>query len=343
MLGWGIVGIGRLADIALAPAIARQPDSRLVAVCSRDPGRAQRFAQRHGAERAYHDYARMIADPDVDIVSIATPNGLHRQHAIAALQAGKHVLVEKPMTLSLAEGREMLSAATAAGRLLAVGFHLRHKQTNRAARSLLTQQRLGPMRFAELCVGAGKDRYPYDTWRAEPTLAGGGTLLHQGTHALDLLSYLTGRPVVEVTCITDAEDLEDVMVATCVLEDGLLATVSSHQLRGGTPRDWRVVGEHAWLEGRGALAATAGDELIAHTNDGAQVVASSPASAYDDEIDAFAAAVRGAAPLNGDGWDGMRNIAVVEALYRSARERRSVVLDGPWGVRRREIPDPPVV
>jgi 1,5-anhydro-D-fructose reductase (1,5-anhydro-D-mannitol-forming) len=335
MLGWGIVGIGKLADLALAPAIGRQPDSRLVAVCSRDLSRAQDFAHRHGAEQAYCDYTRMIDDPNVDVVSIATPNGLHKQHAVAALEAGKHVLVEKPMTLTLADGREMVSAAAAANRLLAVGFHLRHKTTNRAARSLITEQRFGAMRFAEMCIGAGKDRFPYDTWRAEPELAGGGTLLNQGTHALDLLSYLTNRPVVEVTCITDANALEDVMVATCVLENGLLATVSSHQLRGGTPRDWRVVGEDAWLEGRGALAATAGDELVAHTNDGTHRIASSPASAYDSEIDAFAAAVRGAEPLNGDCWDGMRNIAVVEALYRSARERRSVVLDGPWAVRRR--------
>jgi 1,5-anhydro-D-fructose reductase (1,5-anhydro-D-mannitol-forming) len=335
MLGWGIIGIGRLADLALAPAIARQPDSRLVAVSSRDLSRAQDFAQRHGAERAYNSYTRMFADPDVDIVSIATPNSLHRHHAIAALDAGNHVLVEKPMALSLADGREMLAAATAADRLMAVGFHLRHKQTNLAARTLITQQRMGAMRFAELCIGAGKDRFPYDTWRAQPTLAGGGTLLNQGTHALDLLSYITDRAIIEVTCVTDADALEDVMVATCVLEGGLLATVSSHQLRGGTPRDWRLVGDHAWLEGRGALAATAGDELIAHTDDGAHVIASSQTSAYDDEVDAFAAAVLGGGPLNGDAWDGMRNIAVVDALYRSARERRSVMLDGPWAVPRR--------
>lgn len=326
--GWGIIGIGVLADVSIAPAIARQGDCRLVAVASRSPDRAQRFAGRHGALRAYDDLAALLADDAVDVVYIATPNGLHAEHTLAALAAGKHVLVDKPMALTLDDGRAMVAAARAAGRKLGVGFQMRHKQTNLAARDALVEGAIGrPLSFS-LAVGAGKQLYPYDTWRADPRLAGGGTLLNQGTHAVDLLQFLAGDPVVEVTALTDADDLENVSAAACRLAGGALATIASHQVLGGTPRDWLAVGDAGWLEGRGATAPAAGDEVVLHPGDGQPIsLASSRRSAYDAQIDAFACAVTGSAEVNGDGEDGLRVLAVSEALYRSARTRQTVPVE----------------
>lgn len=248
-LGWGIIGIGKLADIAIAPAIAKQPDSCLAAVCSRDTGRAQEFAQRHDALSAYGDYDKMVNDPSVDVVYIASPNALHKDHALAAFRAGKHVFVEKPMALSLEDGYEMVAAASSADVTFAVGFHLRHKPTALAARDMIRREQIGRVFFADISVGSGKGLYPYHTWRADPALSGGGTLLHQGTHAIDLLGFFTDHHVVEVACLTDTDAAEDVFAATCRLDDGMLATISSHQLRPGTRPDWALFGEDGWLEG----------------------------------------------------------------------------------------------
>jgi 1,5-anhydro-D-fructose reductase (1,5-anhydro-D-mannitol-forming) len=322
-VGWGIIGAGKLADIAIAPAIVHHDDSHLVAVCGRDIGRAEEFAGRHGGERAYDDYAQFLTDPGVDVVYIATPNNLHRSQVVAAVEAGKHVLVEKPMALSVDDGRAMVKAAAAAGRLLGVGLHLRHKATNREARRIVADGKLGRVFFAELSVGAGKGVYPYDTWRADPSMAGGGTLLHQGTHAIDLLEFLTGRRVVEVGCLVDG-DPEDVFVASCRLDDGALASVSSHQLHAGTRPDWVVMGEGGWLQCRGGTSPAAGDELLLHRGTEGTAVASTDVFAYDAEVAAFAAAVRGGPPFDASGVDGLRNIAVFNALYRSARERKAV-------------------
>jgi 1,5-anhydro-D-fructose reductase (1,5-anhydro-D-mannitol-forming) len=323
VLGWGVIGAGKLADLFIGPAIARHAESRLAAVCSRDAGRAQAFAQRHGDGSAYDDYDRMLADPAVDIVYVATPNGLHREHAVAALEAGKHVLVEKPMALSIEDGRAMLDAASTAGRELGVGFHLRHKTANQAARAALVEGRLGRVFFADISVGAGKGVYPYDTWRAEPSMAGGGTLLHQGAHAIDLLPFLTGSRIASVACLTDDDTAEDVFAATCELEDGTLATISSHQLHAGTRPDWAVLGERAWLEGRGTTSPFPGDQVVLHQGGAAEPLASTAVSPYDAEIAAFAAAAQGRARVEGSGEDGLRAIAVAEALYRSAREGRT--------------------
>ncbi|HEX3965853.1 MAG TPA: Gfo/Idh/MocA family oxidoreductase [Trebonia sp.] len=323
-ISWGIIGAGKLADLWIAPAITRDEGSTLAAVCGRDAGRAQAFARRHGVPGAYDDYEAFLADESIDVVYIATPNGRHKDEAIAALNAGKHVLVEKPMALSLDDGRRMRDAAAGAGRQLGVGFHLRHKHINREARRLVSDGQLGRTFFLEASVGAGKGLYPYDTWRSDPALAGGGTVLNQGTHTIDLVEFLTGQKVVEVAAIADHES-EDVFVGSCVLDGGLLASLSSHQLHAGTRPDWVLFGEAAWLRARGGTSPVPGDELLLAEGGSAKTIATSgELSAYDDEVRAFAAAVALDQPFDADGNDGLRAIAVAEAVYRSVREGRRV-------------------
>ena len=326
-VGWSIIGIGVLSDRSIAPSIGRMPDSELVAVCSRDLGRASDFATRHGGAKAYDDYIGMLADEAVEVVYVATPNGLHREHVLAALEAGKHVLVEKPMALTVEDARVLVDAAAAADRRLGVGFHMRHKRSNREARRMIAEGRIGEVAYVDVAVGAGKDVFPYGTWRSDPAVAGGGTLLNQGTHAIDLVTFLTGSCITEVTCAIDRDPLEEVAVATCRLADGGLATLASNQVLDGTRRDWMIVGTEGWLLGRGALGGGAGDEVVLHRVDEDPVTVSSERSAHDEMIDDFTNAVLGAGELSGTGTDGLRNVAVVEALYRSAREGRSVEVD----------------
>ena len=327
-VGWGIIGIGVLADVSIAPAITGQGDSELVAVTSRSLERAEQFAQRHQAARAYDDYAALLADEAVDVVYISTPNALHAEHTLAALHAGKHVLVDKPMALSLEDGRAMVAAAHAAGLKLGVGFQMRHKEANLAGRDAIGQGAIGRPVLFELSVGAGRDLYPYHTWRADGALAGGGTLLNQGTHAIDLLQFLAGSPIVEVSALADADAIEDAAAVACRLANGALATIAAHQVMGGPPRNWLAVGSNGWLEGHGATTGAAGDEVVLHdAAGGASTLASSSRSAYDAEIDAFAGAVTGAVEVNGSGQDGLRVIAVSEALYRSTRGRRAIKVE----------------
>src|SRR5262249_60290693 len=100
MVRWGIVGIGRIADTEIAPAITTSPHGELRGVVSRDQGRADAFAGRHGAARALTSYGELLADPDVDAVYIATPNGLHAEQVVAAAAAGKHAVGGKPLALA---------------------------------------------------------------------------------------------------------------------------------------------------------------------------------------------------------------------------------------------------
>lgn len=325
-LGWGIIGIGKLSDASIAPAITRSAGSQLVAVCSRSRERAQEFSQRHGGPAPYDDYDAMLADAAVSAVYVATPNALHAEHAVAAAAAGKHVLVDKPMALSVEDGQRMIAAAGEHGVQLAVGFQLRHKAANRAARDAIAQGVIGTPTLFTMSIGAGKDHFPYDTWRADPALSGGGTLLNQGTHVIDLVQFLADSPIVEVACFADAPPSEDVAVVSCRLANGALVNLSSSQVVGGTPRTWLGVGTDGWLEGIGALAAAPGDEVVVHRGTDAKVVGIGTMNAYDEEIVSFAEAVANATPINGTGEDGLRTIAVIDALYQSIAERRAVAV-----------------
>ena len=326
-LGWGLVGTGVLADVSIAPGIESTVGSHLSAVCSRTGSRADEFAAKHGARAAYDDYSAMLADDSVDIVYIASPNSLHAAQTTQALEAGKHVLVEKPMALDAADSLAMVRLAATAGLCLGVGFHLRHKATAIAGREAIADGRIGGVFYAEMAIGAGKGLYPYDTWRADPTLAGGGSLLHQGTHAVDLAAYLCGSPIIEVTAMMDAGADEDVFVGSCRLADGTLVNMASHSRRPGTRPDWTVFGTAGWLVARGGTAPTPGDTVELHTGDAVTVLATSDTAAYTAEVAAFADAVRAGHVASGSGIDGLRSVAVSDALYRAAAERRVVTVE----------------
>ncbi|CAN5515661.1 1,5-anhydro-D-fructose reductase [soil metagenome] len=326
-LGWGVVGIGAISDLSIAPAIGADAGSRLAAVCSRSSERAAAFARKHSAAASYGSVEELLDDSEVDIVYIASPNGLHAEQTMAALSRGKHVLVEKPLALNLADAQAMVNLAAHKDLLLGVGFHLRHKATAQAGHNAIAEGRLGDVFYAEMAIGAGKGLYPYDTWRADPALAGGGTLLHQGVHAADLAVYLCGQQIVEVNCMTDAAAAEDVFVAHCRLADGTLVNMASHSRRPGTRPDWTVFGAAGWLEDRGGTSPAPGDALDLHTDAGTERLAIAEVPAYAADVAACAHSVATHTPPNGSGTDGLNAVAVADALYRSAAERRTVPVE----------------
>jgi 1,5-anhydro-D-fructose reductase (1,5-anhydro-D-mannitol-forming) len=322
---WGMVGIGRLADASIAPAIAEAQNSELIAVCSRDAQRADAFAEKHGAGYAFDDFSEMLEGDLVDTVYISSPNAVHYEQALAALRAGKNVLVDKPMALSEQEGRALVAAADDAAVRLGVGFQLRHKATNVTARAAIAEGRIGAPAHFQLMVGAGKSAFRYDTWRSDSSLAGGGTLLNQGAHGFDLVEFLNDSRISEVVSFSSGESsgLEEVFVAAVRLENGAFATIACDQVTHGTPRTWIGVGTEGWLEGRGAVGAAADDELTLHRDGEATELASSPRGAYLQEVADFAAAVTGTGTFSGDGRDGLRSILLVETLYAAARDGHS--------------------
>lgn len=186
---WGILGCGDVAEKKGGPALYQTPGSRLVAVMRRDRAKAEDFARRHGAARAYDRAADLLADPDVDAVYVATPPYLHCEQTLAAARAGKHVLVEKPMALNGAECDQMIAACRAAGVHLHVAYYRRFWPRSVRARQLLAEGAIGTVLGARLLLCA---RSGANGWRTNPAQSGGGHFVDVGSHRLDLLQFLLG-------------------------------------------------------------------------------------------------------------------------------------------------------
>jgi predicted dehydrogenase len=189
MIGWGMIGVGDVTEVKSAPAIFRAEDSDVVHVMRRDAERARDFAERHGVARWSTDAQAVIDDPEVTAVYVATPTATHAQYAIAAARAGKHVLVEKPMAMSAAEGGRMVEAADAAGVRLWVAYYRRALPRFVKVRQLLEAGAIGrPLSVHTIW------RKPTDFtgWRWDPERNRGGEFYETACHTLDVLDLLLG-------------------------------------------------------------------------------------------------------------------------------------------------------
>ena len=294
------------------------PEARLVAVSRRDAAAGQAFAESHGL-RFYADPFRLVADPGVEAVVVVTPPDLNPSLCQAALDAGKPVLVEKPLARTAAEAREI--ARRARDGFLMVAHTLRYNAVIRALRT--HRGRIGPVHLISL--NQRLEPSPL-AWLEDPQRSGGGNVLHIGVHMFDLVRMLSGAEVVEVFCRTARQktrQVEDLFTASFRLSSGILCTLDSSRASGGRSGRVELVGERGQLVG----------DHIHHT---LSLIRGWEASALDPgppvhtvqaALADFVAAVRSGAPSPIPAEDGLRAVEIAEACYRSAREGRAVDVD----------------
>ena len=191
----GVIGAGAIAQNGHVPGF-KNAGAEVIAICDTNLARAKEVAEKHGIPHVFADYKELIALPDVDMVSVGLPNALHAPVSIAALKAGKHVLCEKPMTISVADAKKMIAAADAAGRVLSVNQHMRFDTTAQAMRAIVKSKALGDVYLAETKWVRQQGIPGYGGWFTNKDLAGAGALMDIGVHMLDLLLYLLDFPDV---------------------------------------------------------------------------------------------------------------------------------------------------
>jgi UDP-N-acetyl-2-amino-2-deoxyglucuronate dehydrogenase len=239
-LRFAIVGPG-LVGAVHAAALARIPNARLVAVAGSTPGSSQAagLAATHDA-RVVAGMDAVLADPELDAVVICTPHPLHAAQAIAAAEAGLHVIVEKPMALTVADCTAMIAAAERAGVVLSVISQRRWYPAVRRVKAAIDDGRIGVAGLAtvEVLSWRGPDYYAMNPWRGTRAGEGGGVLVNQAVHHLDLACWFLG-PAVEVDGWTanlnhPEIEVEDTAVAVVRFASGALATiVASNSQRPG--------------------------------------------------------------------------------------------------------------
>ncbi|WP_344780184.1 Gfo/Idh/MocA family oxidoreductase [Gordonia caeni] len=201
-LGVAVIGMGWMGAVhARAYTRLRQhyPDSarypRLIAVADDVPGRAEAGAQQYGAGRAYSDWRDLLADPEIEAVSVTVPNFLHAEIGTAVLEAGKHLWIEKPVGLTAADAAAVNRAAAAAGKQTAVGFNYRNAPAVERARELLAQGAIGDVTHARFRLFSDYAAHPDGalSWRYSRERGGNGVLGDLASHGVDLMRYLLGE------------------------------------------------------------------------------------------------------------------------------------------------------
>lgn len=188
---WGILGTGRIAT-AFAEGLTSLPDAELAAVGSRSAGAAAGFAERFGAARHHGSYAALAADPDVDIIYVATPNALHHANSRLCLEAGKAVLCEKPFTLNAAEAHDLVQLARARHLFLMEAMWTRFLPALLEVRRLVSEEAIGELRLLSADFGFSKEYDPHH--RLFNRSLGGGALLDVGIYLLSLAFFFFGAP-----------------------------------------------------------------------------------------------------------------------------------------------------
>ena len=227
--GFGIIGLGMISEFH-ASAIEHMKDARLVAGFDPVPGRAEAFAKKHGC-RGYEKLEEFLKDPELEIVTVATPSGLHMDGAIAAANAKKHVIVEKPLDVTPEKCKAIVDACRKNGVKLSGIFPSRYHEVSQVIKNAIDKGRFGKIAFADAQIKWFRTQEYYDSgaWRGTWKMDGGGCLMNQGIHAIDLLQWFMG-PVDEVSAFVNTVgheriEVEDTAAVALRFRNGAVGTI----------------------------------------------------------------------------------------------------------------------
>ena len=197
---WGIIGCGNVTEMKSGPAFNKVPGSRLHAVMRRDAGLAEDYAKRHQVPVWYSDAAALINDPEINAVYIATPPKFHEEYTLAALEKGKMVYVEKPVSLNVASVERIAEACNRLGGKVVVAHYRRALPMFNEIAALVRSNRVGRIKLIKLAMFKPDDHVNAaqhaSNWRVQPEFAGGGYFYDLAPHQLDIIQYIFGTPVL---------------------------------------------------------------------------------------------------------------------------------------------------
>jgi len=314
----GILGAARIAPMALISPARRNLEAAVVGVAARDVTRAAAFAAKHGIERVYAGYDEMLADPAIEAVYNPLPNSHHARWTIQALEAGKHVLCEKPFSATVAEAEAMAATATRTGKVLMEASHYRYHPLFGRLRTIIASGEIGRVERMEATFCIPLLRAGDIRWRAD---LAGGALMDTGCYAVHLLRHLAqSEPTIRsARAKWTRGGVDRWMTADMAFPTGAAATLTCGLLQ---PKliaiGARVTGSAGWLTVLNFVAPQFFHRLRVRTKEGSRSerVAGSPS--YDYQLRAFVAAVRHGTAIPTGPADSIANMKVLESIYSAA-------------------------
>jgi len=314
----GTLGAARITPAALVRPARAVEGVRIAAVAARDVARAQRFADDHGIERVHPSYRALVEDPEIDALYNPLPNGLHCEWTVRALDAGKHVLCEKPLAANEREARRMVDAAAANGRVLVEAFHWRYHPLAERILEILRSGQIGRVTriHASMCFPLPQPR----NIRFQLPLAGGATM-DCGCYVVSMVRHLLGREpeVVSAEMKAMSPGVDRFMRAELRFPDGVTGQVRCSMWSARLFEfAVRVEGEDGELRVLNPVMPHLFHRLRLRTRAGRRVEKVTGETSYTHQLRAFVAAVRDGRSMPTDGRDGVANMRVIDAIYRAA-------------------------
>ncbi len=313
---WGVLGCARIARLQVVPAILRCSEAELAAVASRDAAKLVEFRSLFGDFKEHDSYDALIDNPTLDAIYIPLPNSLHREWAIRAMRAGKHVLCEKPLALNTAEIEEMIRVARESGVLLMEAFMYRYTERLRKVEEILASGVLGPIRSINATFRFLLDRQ--NTIKEQPEL-GGGALYDVGCYPLNLIGLVTqAEPeAIAVEC-AKSNGVDVNLSAVLRYADGLIASL--HCGFNAFGRNYsEIVGTEGALLVPDTFLDDAG-QLTLQTTRGSESIAVAASDRYGEEIRDFSKAVLEDRAPKLSLEESLRNMRVLERILEKIRD-----------------------
>ncbi len=313
----GIVGTGGMGGHHARELEARA-DAEVVALCDVSPralARAAAYFQEHGATpKQYGVLADMLSREELDGVVIATPHTQHAEHITAALEAGCHVLCEKPMATTAADARAVTELAERRGRILAIAYQRHGDPFYRRAHEIVASGALGQIRLMTVLIAQDclENFLPGRTWRADPALSGGGHFMDTGSHIVDMLLYVSGeQPAAVFANIDNYHTDVDVLTALSIrFASGAVGTLAATSLSPEWREEFSFYGDLGVLNLRG--------DMTLHLK-GQQPQKQEPSGPSVTPVANWIAAIRGEAEVQAPPTYGLRVAQISEAAYASQR------------------------
>ncbi len=320
LLRWGILGCGDVAEYKGGPPLYTVEGSELIAVMRRDKDKAETFAERHRAKRAYHTFEGLLADDEINAIYIATPPYLHSEQTILAAQAGKHVLCEKPMGMNPAECRQMIDACRESNVTLMIAYYRPFFPNIVKMKKLMEGGAIGEIVLARVNHTALYDPsgHEWGAWRTDPRISGGGVLMDLGSHRIDLLMYLLGD--VASVCgyaenVRSPYPVDDSTVFTLRFENGTHAAANINWSVGVSVDEVEVYGTTGCLR---CNPLNSGN-LTLQTKGKSETFNQSPLPyTHTGLIKDFVNHIRTGAPIRCSGEVGLKTNAIIADIYANS-------------------------
>lgn len=344
-LRWGVIGAGGIADRRTIPGMMKANNAELIAVMEINMELAEKLRVKWNAKRAYDNEADLLADPEIDAVYIASPVGLHAKQAKMAADAGKHILIEKPLAMTSEEGQEVIDYCEKKGVKIAAGLMMRFGAYVQAMKKAVAEGKIGKAVSGYSQFTCWYPDMP-GNWRQTKKLGGGGSMMDMGVHCIDLMQYIIGSKVKEVAAFHDTltfnYEVEDSSMVLLRLENGCQCVVQSNFNIPDEAAKWRIelFGDEGRLIGENVIGQIDGGTLDAmfcgkpgaydaqqdiKTGEKAEIKVEF-GDAYTREIESFGNSILNNLPLEVPATDAVQVQRVMEAAYRSNDEKTVITL-----------------